>query len=144
MLARVVDCVVLNPAQSPSVCIADLIQCCLLGKCRLKSNLRASLLQGLPFETAPGNAGIFRRTNTPVNWTKLTSSNKRPVTITLSSVLASMAVIVARQMETLHDIFFKEREMQSFYSWFISDGSKKLKPITFSNSKRMSPNFYSP
>ena len=42
-----------------------------------------------------------------------------------------MAVIVARQIETLHDIFFKEREMQSFYSWFISDGSKKIETYNF-------------
>ena len=92
-----------------------------------------------------GTRGYFEGLpRTSPNRTQLTSSNKRLVTITLISVLASMAVIVARQIETLHDIFFKEREMQSFYSWFISDGSKKLKPITFSNSKRMSPNFYSP
>ena len=102
-------------------------------------------MHGLPCETSPGNAGIFRRTTNPVNWTQLTSSNKRLVTITLSSVFASMAVIVARHIETVHDMyFFKERETEPFYSWFISDGSKKLKPITFSNSKWMSPNFDSP
>ena len=56
-----------------------------------------------------------------------------------------MAVIVARHIETVHDMFvFKEKETEPFYSWFISDGSKKLKPITFSNSKWMSPNFDSP
>ena len=116
-----------------------------MGKCRLESNLRASLLHGLPCETSPGNAGIFRRTTTPVNWTQLTSSNKRLVTITLSSVFASMAVIVARHIETVYDMyFFKERETEPFYSWFISDGSKRLKPITFSNSKWKSPNFDSP
>ena len=55
-----------------------------------------------------------------------------------------MAVIVDRYIETLHDIFFKELETKPFYSSFIIDGSKKLEPITFSNSKRMSPNFDSP
>ena len=91
-----------------------------------------------------GTRGYFEGLpRTSPNRTQLTSSNKRLVTITLFLHRWQLQLLGISKHYMIC-FFFKERETEPFYSWFISDGSKKLKPTTFSNSKRMSPNFDSP